>query len=149
MSPRRVGLRAVMIVAVASACAGIAGCVLPGDVAIRRASREYSCPDEKIGVIQRSDISPDVYDLYACGHRARYSCFDADPQEGSCVAEDCVHCVREPDPERWDPDPKEVAKLPAPHDPVEVQRLRSTPGEARRVCRDQTDFSANRDCVLR
>lgn len=50
------------------------GCATTGDRAIRRASREFSCPEEEIGLIERTDISDNLYDIEACGHRARYLC---------------------------------------------------------------------------
>ena len=114
-------------------------CATPGDRAIQRASREFSCPEEKIGLIERDDLSNNLYDIEACGHRARYTCVVS--TTGVVTA-----CVREPDPPKWDPDPKDVARLPRPHG--NYDRLRFSSGEARRICRDQDDFERYHDCSL-
>ena len=117
-----------------------AGCATTGDSAIQRASREFSCPEERIGLIERTDISNSLYDIEACGQRARYMCVMSKDREVGTT------CMREPDPPKWDPDPKDVANLPKPRglsDP-----LRTSPGEARRICRDQDDFKSYRDCIL-
>jgi hypothetical protein len=120
-------------------------CATTGDSAIRRASREFSCPEEKIGLIERADISDNLYDIEACGHRARYLCIIS--SRGVVTA-----CMREPDPPKWDPDPKDVASLPEPQSPKTEdyydRRLRSSSGEARRICHDQDDFERYRDCIL-
>ncbi|HEY7376919.1 MAG TPA: hypothetical protein VIF57_32470 [Polyangia bacterium] len=95
----------------AASAAGAAGCMAgPQTVAVQRASNEFSCPADRIAVVQRGDISDSVYDVAACGRRARYSCFwiDADSVAAS------ARCVREPDPPRSDPDPMALASLPRP-----------------------------------
>jgi len=95
----------------AGLCLAVASCILaPEEAAVQRASRELNCPENDIVAIERDDISASVYDIGACGQRARYDCFYA--------AESARHvrtqCVREPDPPRWDPDPTTIAKPPAP-----------------------------------
>lgn len=56
--------------ATVSGSLAFAGCfALPADFAIQRASKEFHCPPEKIGVVQRSDVADHVYDLEACGQR--------------------------------------------------------------------------------
>ena len=105
--------------------AGVSGgCVgTLGDLALKRASREFSCPVERIGIIQRADIDGGLFDIEACGQRARYSCFSGRHHMN--------HCTREPDPARWLPDPKEIAAFPPQHG---FAAVRSTPGPALRVC---------------
>ena len=63
---------------------------------MQRATRELSCPADKVGVLDRTDISEGLVDVEACGHRARYMCI---------WGHTAWQCVREPDPARWDPDP--------------------------------------------
>ena len=114
------------------------GCATVGDRAIQRASREFTCPEERIGLIERADISNNLYDIEACGHRVRYMCVT--PYRSD------ISCLREPDPSKWDPDPKEVAGLPKPQGTYD--RLRSSPGEARLICHDRDDFERYHDCIL-
>lgn len=114
-------------------CLGAAGCrTLTGDLAVQRASKEYVCPTEKVGVIQRSDISDHVYDLEACGQRVRYSCRSLPDDNLLLTENDPNQCVREKDPPKWDPDPAAIASLPRPSSPDRL--VRSTAGEARRIC---------------
>jgi len=133
-------------------CLGAAGCrTLPGDFAVERASKEFECPKEKIGVIERSDISNYLYDLDACGHRVRYSCLSV-PDDNLLLTENSPNqCVREMDPKKWDPDPATLASLPRPSSPV--QFVRSTAGESRRicgVCNTQTGVDCRADdCIYR
>jgi hypothetical protein len=119
--------------AAAGICLGVAGCrTLPGDLAVQRASKEFVCPTEKIGVIQRSDISDHVYDLEACGQRVRYSCRSLPDDNLLLTENDPNQCVREKDPPKWDPDPAAIATLPRPSSPVRL--VRSSAGEARKIC---------------
>lgn len=126
-----------VVVAAAALLLGQLGCAfpMPGDAAVQRASREFSCPPAKIGVIERSDIADSLFDLEACGHRARYSCFYNDPYgRGYAVIGETGRnqCIREPDPDAWSPDPQAIASMPAPESGV--QTVRSSPGLARRIC---------------
>jgi hypothetical protein len=136
----------------ASSCLGVTGCLtLPGDFAVERASKEFDCPTAKIGVIQRTDISGGVYDLEACGQRVRYSCRWLPDDNLLLTENDPNQCVRERDPPKWDPDPATMASLPRPSTPV--QFVRSTVGEARKICgvcgtRAEVDCLAN-DCIFR
>ena len=123
----------------ATVCIAATGCVCLADVAANRASREFACPPEQVGVLERSDISTSVYDLEACGHRARYSCLVSNSLPATCV--------REPDPPKWDPDPKAIASLPRP--PSSGLVTRSSKGEYRRICANREDFDMSLDCVLR
>ena len=117
---------------------GCAATWLPGDVAIQRAAREFSCPPPKISIVQRSDVADSVFDLAACGQRVRYSCLlDGAYAEGAIYTDSPYRCIREPDPAKWDPDPTLIASLPQPQVPLS---LRSSPGEARRICRDPEDY---------
>jgi hypothetical protein len=120
------------------------GCATAGDRAIQRASREFSCPEEKIGLIERADISENLYDIEACGQRARFMCVLSKRVDAPSRSD--ISCMREPDPPKWDPDPKDVARLPQPH--FINERLRSSSGEARRICRDQDELERYRDCIL-
>jgi hypothetical protein len=113
-------------------------CEARGEHAVQRASREFACPPERIGVIKRTDISEDLYDLDACGQRARYSC----PKNGHTT-----QCIREPDPTQWDPDPRMVASLPQPEFGTDPGLC--PPGNTRRICRDRADFERNRNCIIR
>lgn len=74
--------------------------------AVNRASREFSCPAERIAAVQRADIAENVYDLNVCGAMVRYSCISGE--------ETPVQCTREPPPPRWDLNPAAVAALPRP-----------------------------------
>ena len=90
--------RAVCLLLLAIVSASVAGCAsaIVGDAAVQRATREFACPADKIGVLDRTDISEGLVDVEACGHRARYMCV---------WGHIAWQCVREPDPARWDPDP--------------------------------------------
>jgi hypothetical protein len=111
------------------------GCVTSQGLAIHRASREFRCPEPKIAIFPRPDISEDVVDVRGCGHVAQYNCF---------VERDGTHCVREPI------DTKDVEALmslpdnPAPMQPVAPREYRP---DRPRICRDSSDFNTNRDCV--
>jgi hypothetical protein len=124
----RDGVKAVTMSA-AVLVAGGAGCVVPSPL-IRRASKEFHCDAARINVVERRDISYGVYDIEACGDRARYSCV------GGGGRYEVYRCVREPDPPRWDPDPALAANLPSgalPSDP-------SWPGgHRRRICAAEWD----------
>ena len=96
------GLRLVALVGGAM----LGGCA--ADAVISRASNEFTCPRERVQVVDRQDIAEGLYDVGACGHRARYMCIENDPTYGP------GQCVHEPDPPRWDPDPVTVASLPRP-----------------------------------
>jgi hypothetical protein len=102
--------RAHLLLTLGAGTLGAAGCLAgPQTVALQRASHEFACAGDKVAVVQRGDISDSVYDVAACGHRARYSCF--------WVGQDAtasVQCVREPDPSASDPDPVALAGLPRP-----------------------------------
>ena len=113
-------------------------CEARGKQAIQRAAKEFACPPEKIGVIKRTDISEDLYDLDACGQRARYSC---------PTNKDTTQCIREPDPAQWDPDPRMIASLPQPESGTDSGWC--PPGNTRRICRDRADFERSRNCIIR
>jgi hypothetical protein len=81
------------------------GCAFQSE-AIRRASKELSCPPDRIATVARTDIAANVYDLNACGTLVRYACVS-----GENVPE---QCIREPDPPKWDLDPALVNSLPKP-----------------------------------
>ena len=89
-------------VVVAIATANAAGCMLysmstlGGGPALRRAAREFSCPPDKVGVLKRPDIADGLFDVDACGQRARYMC---------TLGPTDVQCISEPVPARWDQDP--------------------------------------------
>ena len=100
----RIGQLVVFVLAGSTALCG--GCAV--DAVVERASNEFTCPRERITVIEREDIATGLYDLDACGSRARYMCVKTDDP---VVVEQCVH---EPDPSRWDPDPALVASIPRP-----------------------------------
>lgn len=86
----------VLVLAIASGTGvGCGSFPTLGDVAARRATQEFSCPRDKIGILSRSDIYDGIVDVEACGQRARYFCF-----VGRLFT-----CVREPDPAHWDSDP--------------------------------------------
>lgn len=114
-------------------------------VPVPRASREFNCPGETITVVERDDISPGLYDVGACGRRARYHCWDPDAYYAAdqFQASASPQCTREPDPERWDPDPTMFASLPprpgSKDDP-------GRDGNVRRIC---GDGDAHHDCLYR
>jgi hypothetical protein len=91
---------------VAALVAAGAGCGVYYSPLVRRASNEFGCSPAQINVIERGDIGYQLYDVDACGTRARYSCVSATRYEPG-------HCIREPDPPRWDPDPALAASLPS------------------------------------
>ena len=75
-----------------------AGCNLwltEGDLAVQRATKEFSCPAGKTGILSRSDIYPGLFDVDACGQRARYH----------CILGKLWTCIREPDPAHWHSEP--------------------------------------------
>lgn len=123
----------------AAICLAGTGCVSLADVAVNRASREFVCPADRIGILARSDISMNLYDLEACGHRARYSCLESENLPATCV--------REPDPPKWDPDPKAVASMPQPARFDFISGV--SHGKYRRICADRADFEGSGSCLLR
>jgi hypothetical protein len=104
----RAGVGPLVAFVVAGGAALCAGCV--PDALVQRASNEFACPQQRIEVIDRRDIAAGLYDVDACGSRARYMCFQTG-RGGRTMGGACVH---EPDPPRWDPDPTLVASLPRP-----------------------------------
>ncbi len=81
----------------------------------------------------------------ACGRRARYHCWGLDayyPAE-EFQASVSAQCTREPDPERWDPDPIMFASLPPRPGSKDDPDL---DGNVRRIC---GDGHAYRDCLYR
>jgi hypothetical protein len=118
-------------------CLGTGGCFGTESALVHRASVELACPSEQISIVQRADIADTLYDVGACGQRARYSCFWIG-SDGTTA----VPCVREPDPRRWDPDPLQLASLPR-------SRLRAGSGlagrELLRVCASVDDSG----CIYR
>jgi hypothetical protein len=114
-----------------AALLGVGGCLAtPESVAVNRASREFACPSEKIAVVQRADISESLYDVAACGQRARYSCIYTDFVQTATYTS-MSQCVREPDPPKWDPDPTMIASLPGP-----AFATSETRNNLRRICGD-------------
>jgi hypothetical protein len=115
-----------------------AGCVTHQELALQRASREFRCPGPQIATLPRPDISNDVVDVRACGHVARYSCF---------IEKYGTHCVREPIEAE---DVEAMMSRPVDSPPAETQTVSpATPRpDGRRICRDWSDFNANRNCVL-
>jgi hypothetical protein len=89
-------------------------CVEMRNTLVIRASGELTCPSERLNLLERGDLGPGVYDVEACGRRARYTCIEQQKQS-------TMTCVHEPDPPAWDPDPLQVATLPKSEDgPVKV-----------------------------
>ncbi|HEY4395877.1 MAG TPA: hypothetical protein VGP64_17555 [Polyangia bacterium] len=82
------------------------GCLFGPIEAVNRASREFSCPRERIAAVQRGDIATNVYDLNVCGVMVRYSCISGENTP--------VQCTREPPPPHWDLDPALVPTIPRP-----------------------------------
>lgn len=74
--------------------------------AVRRASREFSCPSDRVAAVQRDDIANNVYDVNVCGKLVRYSCIS--------IRDFGQQCTREPDPPKWDLDPAVLASVPKP-----------------------------------
>src|SRR5579859_4877485 len=99
------------------------GCARPQDVAIERASSEFGCPRERVHAIERRDIAENLFDVEACGSRARYACQSGDVDTFDDPAPDLAgpRCFREPDPPAWDPDPATAAAL-SPELPAGVVR---------------------------
>jgi hypothetical protein len=130
----RMRLRRLVVVACLSAC----GCVRAEESVLHRAALDGHCPMQKISVLSRDDLADDLYDVEACGFRARYRC-DADdvPLIGTpaALAGAVTACVRQPDPSVWDPDP---ATLAVPRTDSEAQRVV-------RMCGDGLDD----DCLYR
>jgi len=109
---------------VVAGCAGLSACIWTTDVVVQRASREFGCPAANVVAVERSDIADQLYDVAACGQRARYTCI-----YGENVP---IQCIREPNPPRWDPDPVVIASLPGPPGAAP-----SVP-EVRQICGEET-----------
>ena len=127
---QEVVLAAAAMTAAGPACLALAG---PREMAVNRASQEFFCPGEEVAVAQRPEVSPDVYDVEACGYRARYLCFaDGWWRERGCR--------REATPPVWAPirAPQTVSSTPEP-----------VLEDKRRLCKDREDFDRHRDCVMR
>jgi hypothetical protein len=115
----RMWMRRLAVVVCLSAC----GCVRAEESVLHRAALDAHCPIQKINVLSREDIGEDLYDVEACGFRARYQCdADDEPLVGTpaALAGAVTACARQPDPAVWDPDP---ATLPVPHKDPEAQRV--------------------------
>ena len=105
-TPRRDGADSVRRAALLAAVLGAAvhgGC--GGSILVTRVSNEFDCPPQRISIVDREDIAANLYDVNACGSRARYMCF---------VTDDVAGCTREPDPPRWNPNPALLESLPGP-----------------------------------
>ncbi len=81
------------------------GCFSPETVPVERAMTEFKCARRNISVIERADVGQDVFDVEACGGRARYQC---------TFARNAMSCAREPDPPVWSPDPASLSDLMQP-----------------------------------
>lgn len=93
--------RHALAVVVFVGAVGLAGCAT--EAAFARASNEFGCPRERIFMIDRQDIAAGLYDVDACGARARYMCLSTEEMDPA------GSCVREPDPPQWSPDPALLA----------------------------------------
>jgi len=111
-------------VVVVAGCLGLSACFWTADVVVQRASRELGCPAANVFVIERNDIADQLYDVAACGQRARYTCI-----YGENVP---TRCIREPNPPKWDPDPMVIASLPGPSGAA------AAVPEARPICGEET-----------
>lgn len=85
---------------------GLDGCLVFSVAPVERASSELACAPENINVISRDDIAFGLFDVEACGRRARYNCVYPYKSYPSCT--------REPDPAVWDPDPASLWDLLQP-----------------------------------
>ncbi|HLK92425.1 MAG TPA: hypothetical protein VKZ18_21195 [Polyangia bacterium] len=118
-----------VVCGLAGLAVALGGCA--AEAVFQRASNEFACPRQRIEVVDRGDIAEGLYDVDACGARARYMCID---NESTAVP---VQCVREPDPARWDPDPVQVASLPRPSGmPDDGRVARLCPRDDRRQADD-------------
>jgi hypothetical protein len=121
------------------------GCysVLPY-LAVDRASHEFACPAEAVRLLERRDVAFGLFDVEACGSRARYMCF---------TAKHTSRCIREPDPPQWRPDPKDgvaLSELPqaVPFWPPPNEKLEVRPWEkTKRICREKEDIPYGGPCV--
>src|SRR5215471_14104576 len=96
----------VRLTMLAVVAAGAVGCFpYQQHPLIHRASNEFQCAPARINVVARRDLSYGLYDVEACGYRARYSCFGGYRYEP-------YRCMREADPPKWDPDPALAVNLP-------------------------------------
>ena len=132
------GLSATGCFALNATCLATNSCIpeRASSVPIRRASKEFECPSEKIVAIERDDISGTIYDVSACGARARYTCVYGSTHHPATT------CIREPDPPRWDPDPIVIAAVSRPTE-TGFQPVRS--GYAGPICGNPTSD----DCFYR
>ncbi len=127
---------ATLLLAFGLGATGLVSCVTYRQAATvsvaAQAAGEFECPSNRVNVIARGDISHGTYDVEACGKRARYVCLKAGG----------VHCLHQPDPARWDPDPALVASFP------KVDTGIGTPDyHLARVCRDPSEWNCN--CLSR
>lgn len=116
--------------------ASVGGCIPYVDPLIQRASAELGCEPTMINMIERGDIGYAVFDVEACGHRARYTCVGGRHEP--------YHCIHEPDPRIWDPDPAVAATLP--DSPGASGAPTPFRGQWRRICgpeEDQCAFKQN------
>ena len=95
--------------------------------AAHRASREFACPVDAVRLLYRGDVASGLFDVEACGNRARYVCF---------TAKRTGRCIREPDPSRWSPDPKNgIAFSDLPRE------------RPKRICREKENIPYGGPCV--
>jgi len=74
-----------------AACA--VACTTTESVATLRAANEFHCPEDRVGLTPRPDLSEGTYDVDACGHQARYTCI---VDYGDSVVPEVQTCTREP-----------------------------------------------------
>ena len=124
----------MMLTAVAS---GVGSCMPLDNPLLVRVSNELACAPAGINVLVRGDVGYRVFDVEACGQRARYSCVGGHRYER-------YHCIREPDPPRWDPDPALAANLPPgpPGTPADWDGAQA--GHWRRIC-----GPLDRECAIK
>jgi hypothetical protein len=81
-------LRSVLLTA--SIAVVLAACVDTESFIRVRAARELQCPPDQMTLVARPDLTPNTYDVNACGRQARYTC-----ARGYYSSSEAI-CVREP-----------------------------------------------------
>jgi hypothetical protein len=87
-------MRTVLRLAAGALVALTAACDPTETAARARAANEFDCPSEKVDLRDRPDWSAGTYDVFACGHEARYTCTPAGAFPGKSRWNEV--CSREP-----------------------------------------------------
>ena len=86
-----VSSRGTFVAVLLAAC--LVGCTTTEGLATARAANEFHCPENRVVLSARPELSEGTYDVDACGHHARYTCI---VDYGDSFVPSVQACTREP-----------------------------------------------------